>query len=682
MTKKIRILIAEDVPEDAELELAVLRKGGFEVEWTRVEALGPFEEALDTFRPDLVLSDYSMPAFNGMDALGITREKEPLLPFVVVTGSLNEETAVECIKAGATDYVLKERLARLPVAVAGALATSDALRERERAKAELRLKSAALEAAANAIVIADRSGNIQWVNPAFTRMTGYPKEEVLGKNPRILKSGAQTGAFYRNMWQTIASGFVWRGELQNRHRDGSLYTEDMTITPVRDAAGEITHFAAVKEDISPRKRAEEEVLRLATRDPLTGVANRETLRVWLAAAVQDAKRGKAGALAVLDLDNFQMLNDAEGPLFGDRILTSVAERLQASVPAETLVARIGGDEFSVLLEDTPLAAAISAAEALRLTVAALRFSVQGVPFDLTASVGLSPIDGGLDADGVFANADSAVYEAKAAGKNRVCVHATAREKSKRVSLQSRAAALVKDALREGRVIPHYQPVVRLDGTGPAFFEALARIRTESGEILPPSEFLDAAERFGLLPDLDRRMATLVLDRIAAETTGRYYVNVSAPTLKDEGFLSWLESSLASAAVPPGRFGLEITETTAVAGLTRLRDWILRMRQLGSRFSLDDFGTGFSSFAYLQSLPVDLVKIDGSFIRTLDVNTTNRALTQAMVTVAHTLGKEVVAEMVETEEVAGLLREMGVEFGQGYLWGKPAAEPALASLGGA
>lgn len=670
----IRILIAEDMPEDVELEEHELRASGLKFESRVVQDATTFRRELAEFSPHLVLTDYSMPTFNGMEALKIVLAEQPTTPVIVVTGSVNEETAVECMKAGATDYVIKEHISRLPLAVRSALSMREALAARQAAERQMRLQAAALESAASGIIITNRAGEIQWVNPALGAMTGYAPAELLGQNPRILKSGIQRDAFYRQLWETISAGRVWRGEVFNRRKDGSVYVEEMTITPVRVEGGEVTHFVAVKDDVSARRRQEEEILLLATRDPLTGLPNRGSLRARLEGTVEAARHGRPGALLVLDLDNFKVVCDAEGHPAGDQVLVAVAERLGAESGGQGLLARLGGDEYALLLDGIDLEEARAVAERMRAAVASLRITVGGDPFALTVSGGLCPVDGRSEGAGVMALADAALYEAKEHGRNRIFVFRDPRERDERVTEESRWAARLKEALREDRLVLAYQPIVSLPGGEPVHHEVLVRLVENDGTVFAPGLFLAAAERFGLITEVDRRVLAKALDRLKADPDVSLFVNLSGASLGDEEFLEWAETVIGGTGISPGRLGLEITETAAVASLARAQHWIRRLREVGCSFALDDFGTGFSSFAYLKSLPIDFVKIDGSFVRELDSDPTSRALARSMVTVAHALGKTVIAECVEREEVASILTAMGAEFGQGYLWGRPAPEP--------
>lgn len=667
---RLRVLVLEDVPFDAELVIRELSRAGITAEWTRVETEAAFRAELVRLDPEIVLADYSLPGWNGMAALAVVRQERPELPFIVVTGAIDEETAADCIKAGADDYVLKERLSRLPHAVRSARDAWAMRVARREAERELRLRNSALEAAADGIVITDSEGAIVWANPAFTEMTGYPLEEVRGQNPRVLRSGVQREAFYRQMWETIKGGGVWRGELYNRRKDGSLYVEEMAITPVRGDLGAVTHFIAIKQDLTHRKRQEEVIQSLATRDVLTGLPNQAVLREDIERTVEAGNEETPGTVIMLDVDRFALLNDALGHPAGDRLLVGLAERLSMALPASATLYRFGGDEFAVLLPQVPLPEAERVAEALRASVDGMRFTSEGVVFDVTASLGLAPVESSRSAASTLSLADAALHLAKEAGRNRWVTFADDTAGRSAMDDLGRWAARVKDAIRDGKLHLLAQKIVSFSTGKVDHEEILVRLVDEGGGLIAPGAFLTAAERFGLMPALDRWVVTRSIGLLAASPGRNLFVNLSGTSLGDRGLLAEIEALVVASALPPGALTFEITETAAIADIGGLQRWARRLKELGCGFALDDFGTGFSSFAYLQALPVDLVKIDGSFVRDLDTNPTNRALVAAMVAIAHALGKTVVAEMVEREAVADILRDLGAEYGQGWFWGKP------------
>ena len=533
----------------------------------------------------------------------------------------------------------------------------------------IELQTAALEATANAVVITDRDGRMEWVNRAFTDLTGFSLEEVLGETPRLLKSGIQNDFCYEKMWETILGGHVWRGELSNRRKDGTIYVEEQTITPVMGTDGTIRHFVAVKQDVTQRRQTEERIRHLALHDPLTDLGNRRSVEESLERVVARARRGTPGSLVLLDLDHFKVVNDTLGHAAGDTVLVELAHLLGTLRRPGDEIARLGGDEFVLVLEGIPGEAGRMVAERLRQAIHEHRFEVGGRRFDLGASVGVVPIDGRLTAAALLALADSALYSAKERGRNRV-VLVDASTSPTPLSEASVWASRVKDALRDKRFVLAFQPIFRLTTGRAAHFEALLRLRDDTGALVAPGVFLPAAEQFGLLPQVDTWVVDQVLELLKARENVEIFVNLSGASLGEEGHLLSIEEQIRESGIGPGRLAFEVTETTAVRDMVAAREWMRRLRDLGCRFALDDFGIGFSSFSYLQSLPADYVKIDGSFIRDLDTNLANQALVKAIDTVAHTLGKETIAEQVENVGSVAILRGLGVEYAQGFSLGEP------------
>ena len=539
--------------------------------------------------------------------------------------------------------------------------------------AQLHLQRVALESAANAVVVTDRTGIIQWVNPAFVRLTGYSTQEACGLSPRILKSGNHGDAFYRHMWETLLAGHVWQGELYNRRKDGNLYLEEQTITPVMDEAGGITHFVAIKLDITNRKRQEERIQHLAMHDALTELPNRRLLGETLARAVHRAHRGHQGAFMIVDVDNFKVVNDNLGHAAGDQLLRQLAGLITHALRPGDFVARFGGDEFAVILEDSSLDDAQITAERVKREFDEFRFIYQAHRMAVSASIGLVELDADAEPESVLVHADSALYQAKELGRNRVVVYHEGSDWSTRLQETSKLATRVRDALVGGGLELVFQPIVDLATGATDHYEALLRLRNESGGLETPEQFLRAAEQHGLMPQIDRWVVTRVASVLGEHPDLRIFVNLAGPSLVDEALLEHIEQLIRRNGILPGHLSFEITEATAITDITMAQHWISRLKSLGCFFALDDFGVGFSSLSYLRALAVDFVKIDRSFITDIHEDETSRALVAAVKTVAYTLGKEVIAEGVECEAQAHILRGMGIEHGQGFHWGRPAAE---------
>jgi len=535
------------------------------------------------------------------------------------------------------------------------------------------LKAIALEAAANAVAITTRDGRIQWVNAAFTRLTGYTASEVVGKTPGILRSGKHSAAFYREMWETILSGRPWHGQLINRRKDGSLYVEEQTITPVQ-TDGQVSHFIAIKSDITQRKRQEEQLEYLATHDALTDLPNRRVLQRALKQAVARAGQGVPSAVVLLDMDNLKMINDSLGHSAGDKALIALAKRLQHHLRPQDLLARVAGDEFVVLLEDVNWDQAVDIAQRLRQAVVNAPVAIDGRDVFLTVSLGVVPVAACSDVEQLLASADAAMYQAKLRGGNRVQIAHVGAEAAGPVSHGFAATQKVHQALNQDRLLLHYQPIVRLADRQVCAFESLLRLRQEDGRVVSAGEFLALAEEAGFMNEIDRWVMEQTLRTLREHPDVALTINVSGHAFNDEELMRWLLGELERLGDGAARLGLELTETAVIHDLDMAKRSIERLRRAKCHVLLDDFGAGFNSFAYLRHLTVDAVKIDGGLVRDLRVNHRHRAMVQAITVLADAFDLVVIAEGVEDAPTAALLEDFGIECGQGYFFGRSYPAP--------
>ena len=432
-----------------------------------------------------------------------------------------------------------------------------------------------------------------------------------------------------------------------------------------------------KEHLSQTNKKIKQLHYLATHDFLTDIPNRYYLEEYLNQLIlSNTGQQTESALLFIDLDNFKVVNDSFGHASGDQILLSVVKRLNMHLGDGALLARLGGDEFAVVLKNTTLEKANTVAYQLLEALRMEDFKVKGhqVTIKVTASIGILIIDGKLDTQTLFSYADVALYTAKEEGKNRISVIQSSFDIA-RLSKSNQTILLINDALKEDRFTLYFQPVVKMDGTI-VHYEALLRMVDQQGDLIFPNEFLPIAERFGLMSQIDRWVVNSAINCLIEHAEFSVFVNLSASSLGDEELLNFIENRIAESSVLPSRIGFEITETAAIKDLDQAELWIRRLKSTGCKFALDDFGVGFLTFTHLQRLPVDYLKIDGSFIRNLDVDPINKALVQAINDVVHTLNKATIAECVENEAIWRILSDLKIDFGQGYFLGRPAVMEKL------
>ncbi len=561
----------------------------------------------------------------------------------------------------------------------------------EHKKAELELKklAAILEHSINIIFITDIKGNIEYVNPMFENVTGYSREEAIGQNPRILSSGEVPNEQYAGLWNMILSGKTWRGIYRNRKKSGGFYSCSTVITPIMDEKGVVTNFLAVQEDITERMQVEERLKRVSTHDMLTGLINRgrfiESVDKWI--EEKGLKTGR-GALLLADIDHFKMLNELYGQGAGDSFLRRVAALLLSDAgrihkrfaPAEEaeglLVSRLSGDEFAFFLPSFTGKQGLEAAEELRASVEVFQPKEGSSPLTISAGIAHYPESGG-NARELLSKADAAMFRAKELGRNRC--HVFRPEDHDLEKLHSRAewrTRIIK-AISESRFEPWFQPIMSIRHGTISHYEALARLRAEDGKIILPGAFIEVAERFGLINQIDRMIIEKTIRKQAElKKQGKeisFSMNMSGAELAEEGFLDFISLKISSSGADASKLTFEITETAAIGDIDRAKHFIKALKLIGCDIALDDFGVGFTSFQYLKEMDIDYIKIDGSFIKKLNESMTDQLFVKAMTDVAEGLGIKTVAEFVENDATLQLLKGFRVDYAQGYLIGKPAPE---------
>jgi len=567
MSEKIKILIVDDSEDDALLVERELRRGGLEAVCQRVDSADSMSDAIMAQSWDVVVTDHNMPGFSSQDALCIVKQYALDVPFIIVSGSIGEDIAVEAMKAGAHDYIMKDNLTRLIPAI-----------ERELREADIR---------------------------------------------------------------------------------------------------------------RARRRAEETIQHLAYHDALTGLVNRAEFEFRLKKVFIRCRDEKSiAALLYMDLDQFKIVNDTCGHLAGDQLLCQIASLLKSKLRKVDTLARIGGDEFGILLENCTTESALSVASSLTEVVDDFRFVWRDHTFRIGMSIGMVPIDvNSASPTSVLSAADAACYAAKESGRNRVHVFTEHDSELAKRQGEMQWVEKISLAVEENRFALYRQPIKSLTDADEAMhYELLLRMYAPDGQIILPGAFISAAERYNIMSVIDNWVLLTALSWLSTHAqeiidSGTFYtINLSGTTLGDEQTLSYIVSMIEEKGTPADRICFEITETAAIANFSNALNFINVLKHKGCRFALDDFGSGLSSFAYLKNLPVDYLKIDGSFVRDITFDKTDKAIVKSIVEIGHTLGLKTIAEFVENDDILTLLEEMGVDYVQGYAIGKP--EPHINTETGA
>ena len=538
--------------------------------------------------------------------------------------------------------------------------------------------SARYRAAVDAAAIfseTDKSGIITYVNEQFCDISGYSAQELIGQNHRILNSGQHPPEFFIDMWKKVSRGQVWKGEICNRKKDGSLYWVESTIVPMYDDASQrVQKYASIRFDVTEKRKFLETLQWQAEHDELTGLPNRFLLSKALDQAIVKAKsQPSTVAVGVLDLDGFKQINDRYGHEIGDRLLVAVADRLKHSMRIEDTVARLGGDEFVLILGVRDPKVLESALQRLLAALSAV-YIIDGIGINISASIGVTlyPNDN-ENADTLLRHADQAMYKAKQSGRN--CFHLFDVSKDKMDKSAFDTVIRVRQALHDGELCLHYQPKISLSSGAVIGFEALLRWQHPRDGLILPQYFIPLIEQSDLIVEIGEWVIDQALSQIEQwADLGHSWsvsVNIAAIHFKKENFVKSLKFLLDSHPnVLPQMLDIEITESVVIEHLSHVTQCLIACQDLGVTFSLDDFGTGYSSLSYLKQLPTQSIKIDKSFIRDILIDKDSLGLTKAIIGLAKSFNREVIAEGVETVEHGVLLMNLGCDVAQGYGIAKP------------
>ncbi|MEE8365247.1 MAG: EAL domain-containing protein [Gammaproteobacteria bacterium] len=707
----MKFLIVDDIDDNRLLLRHTLESRGF-----TVQEAGNGIQALDLARvepPDIIISDVLMPEMDGFTLCRVLKGIEQLkqIPFIFYTSTcLEKEDEKLGMALGASRYLLKpvdlsefllsideiiSEHAKGILPVTGSTLNSEPnlaahpqarkaqkpgqkIRDvSEQVPNEEKIKTLfqAIEQSPLSVIITDTNASIEYVNQAFEQITGYASDDVIGKNPRLLKTGNTPKSFYKELWQAISKGKSWKGELQNQKKNGEIFWELGHFSPVVDERGTIQHYLAIKEDITKNKQQEELVTYQTHFDVLTELPNRFLSIERLTQLLNEAQRdNKKVAVLFLDLDDFNKINDSLGHETGDKLALEVSTRLQDAVRSVDTVGRLGGDEFIVLLsslEDVNEAGQVAENILNRFEDV---FHIDDRDFALTLSVGITnyPDDGKTPSE-LLRKAESAMKHTKQLGRNSYSYFTDLmnREVSRRLQLEEQ----IHGALGRGEFSVNYQPQIDIPSNRIIGTEALLRWDNPALGQIPPLEFIPIAEETGLIIPLGKFALTEALAITALwqkkySSHFRIAVNLSRKQFLDPELVNSIEAAIKSSGITPDSLELEITESVLLSGHSYIDAALEALKDLDISIAMDDFGPGYSSLSYLRSYPFSVLKIDQSFVRDIERDSADRQLISAAISMAHGLRLKVVAEGVENTEQLDYLKHLGCDYAQGYLFSKP------------
>ncbi|RFU68449.1 bifunctional diguanylate cyclase/phosphodiesterase [Peribacillus saganii] len=546
----------------------------------------------------------------------------------------------------------------------------------KKAEEQRRLADKIYENISEGVLFTDAKGRILYVNPAFQIVTGYTEDEALGNTPSILQSGLHNEQFYRDMWREIGEKGRWKGEIWNKRKSGEVFPEWLTISSILDEGGALTNYLAVFSDITEQKQAEDQLRKLAHYDVLTGAANRYLLNKRLERLLITAKKyNQILAVLFLDLDRFKLINDTLGHNYGDLLLKKVYSRLKGLLKSKDIIARLGGDEFVIVLPNIKHAReAVSVCQdIIKSLQQPFILHEQEVYTSASIGVGLFPFDGD-NIDSLIKNADRAMYQAKANGKNNFELYHT----GLRMENETRQMVLengLRRAVEKKELFLQYHPLVNLTNGQIEGVEALLRWNSSELGRISPAEFIPIAEETGLIVPISEWVIKQACDDIKSLHIMGYNglkvsINISGIHFNQDDFVKNISDIIQHTNIFPHCVDLEITESIIMPNAPEANNKLVKLKQLGIKLSIDDFGTGYSSLSYLHRLPIDRLKIDQSFIKKLSAYKEDASIVQAIITMAHTLNLVVIAEGVEREKHLRFLAREKCDIIQGYYITKP------------
>ncbi|MEG5018854.1 MULTISPECIES: EAL domain-containing protein [unclassified Microcoleus] len=697
------ILIVDDLPDNLRLLRDTLRAEGYKVRSATTGAMAL--RAAQSPSTELILLDIKLPDQDGYEVCRQLKSDERTAEIPIIFLSALNETfnKVQGLAAGGVDYIAKpfqveEVLARVETHLTiGRLQQKlqkqnlrllIEIEERQRLEeslfAEKELAQVTLQSIGDAVITTDAQGNVRYFNPIAERLTGWKNHEVQGVHfstvflivDQVTREPVENPinkALLEERIVTLANNTILIAH------DGTEYPIADSAAPIRDRQGQIIGAVMVFHDVTESRYLTRQLSWEENHDALTGLINRRRFEQHLVDAIASVKHSNhQHALCYLDLDQFKVVNDTVGHIAGDELLRQITALIQQGVRAHDMLARLGGDEFGILLTQCSLSQATQIAENLKNLVHQFRFIWNGQTFIIGVSIGVVAIDQtSQNLMELLGAADAACYAAKARGRN--CVHIYSLDDSELIKQRGERQLISKitQALETNRFCLYYQKIVSITSKPLVeHYEILLRMLDENGKIVSPNEFIPAAERYGLITEIDCWVIETLfsnyhkLPEKDVLTQGLYTINLSGASISNNQFMRFLIEQFSRYKVPPQTIGFEITETAAIANFEQARYFMGELKKIGCCFALDDFGSGLSSFAYLMNLPVDYLKIDGAFVKNISHNLISQALVEGFNGIAHAMNLETIAEFVEDETILEKLREIGVDYAQGYGIARP------------
>lgn len=542
---------------------------------------------------------------------------------------------------------------------------------------ELRKLSTAVNASNASIIITDRHGHIEYVNPGFIENYGYQKKEVVGQHIKFLMNDENTEEENKHILNVIKTGKPWKGTLQHKCKDGTSRWNRINVSSVLDHGGKVSHFISIHEDVTREYEITEKLNYQAKYDHLTGLLNRFEFEQRLIQLLDAPTTNRIEhALCYMDLDQFKVVNDTCGHAAGDELLQQLTLVLQDAIRKTDVLARLGGDEFAILMQHCSLNQAERVIKVLQEAVHKFQFVWEGQIFRVGISIGLLSItDNRSSISELMKRADMACYMAKDMGRNRVHIYNKKDEALIKHEGEMQEVTRIYNALENNSFLLYAQAIESMNKNKPNSYELLLRMQHENGHVINPINFLPAAERFNLISKLDRWVIEYALTEMQhypefIEQIEYVSINLSGQTFADEGFLDFVLMTIRDNKINANKICFEITETAAISNIGMAKNFILNLKKIGCLFSLDDFGSGLSSFAYLKSLQVDYLKIDGLFVKDIVEDAIDHAMVKSINQIAQVMGIQTIAEFVENDVIKGMLQEIGVDYVQGHGIGQP------------